>query len=157
MTLQTAQRKAGPGTAVGPATAPSATCSPAKGRRCTCTAVWHTPGRAAAQPPCSARTRNKPGCLGLLFSACIKHYWKQLCHSTGYQISGSDEEIHQVSSQSHFIRGNTLHHLSPLQLWKIWRYLPFSSRDQGHYRIQLKVLPIRMRDREWWVLAEIGG
>lgn len=153
MTQQTAQRKAGPGTAAGPVTAPCAISSPAKRRRGTCTVVWHTPGRAVAQPPCPTRMRNKPGCLRLLFSARIKHYWKQPCHSTGYQIWGSDE-VHQVSSQS-FHQGNTLPHLSSLQLWKIWRYLPFSSRDQGHYRIQLKVLPIRMR--EWWVLAEIRG
>lgn len=29
---------------------------------------------------------------------------KQLCHSAGYQIAGSDEKIHQVPSQSCYIR-----------------------------------------------------
>lgn len=90
--------------------------------------------------------------LELLRSARAMCCWQQLWHSAGYHGSVSDEETHQESSQSHFVWQDALHHLSSFQLWKISKYLPFSIKVQGHYRIQVKVFPIWMTENQFFNL-----
>lgn len=102
--------------------------------------------------PCPLPGPGTKQVLELLRSARAMCCWQQLWHSAGYHGSVSDEETHQESSQSHFIWQDALHHLSSFQLWKISKYLPFSIKVQGHYRIQVKVFPIWMTENQFFNL-----
>lgn len=66
-------------------------------QQCGGTAECHTPGQAVTQPLATPGLGTEQGAWGHLLE-------KQLCHSDGYQTTGSDEKIHHVPSQSCYIR-----------------------------------------------------
>jgi len=117
-------------------------------RQCRAGAAPGSPGQAAARPPAPPRLGTGQEAWACFLAPVSNATENSPAVQLGVRSQGlmgkSIKGPHRVISSG----GNTLHHLFPFPLRKIRRYLSFTCREQGHYRIQLKGLPIRMTDND---------